>query len=111
MGIRNKSSNKLYSEVEDTGVGIASHEIKKVFEIFTQTDSGKKSKNGTGLGVPISQKFVRMLGGDLQDKVILVNFFFNEQRNGCTAFALLIPDDLCFPNNTCLSQSIELVFI
>ena len=36
-----------------------------LFEAFTQTASGKKSKEGTGLGLPISRKFVQMMGGDL----------------------------------------------
>ncbi len=36
-----------------------------VFDIFVQTSSGQESKQGSGLGIPISQKFVEMMGGGL----------------------------------------------
>jgi signal transduction histidine kinase/CheY-like chemotaxis protein len=55
----------LYFEVEDTGVGIAPEELDAVFDAFTQTSSGRESRTGTGLGMPISREFVRMMGGDL----------------------------------------------
>ena len=55
----------LHFEIQDTGVGIAPEELGALFEAFTQTASGKQSKEGTGLGLPISRKFVRMMGGDL----------------------------------------------
>ncbi|MEB3274019.1 MAG: ATP-binding protein [Prochlorothrix sp.] len=53
-------------EVEDTGFGIAAHEMDLLFEPFCQTSSGLKSGEGTGLGLPISRKFVQLMGGDLQ---------------------------------------------
>ncbi|MBN1583218.1 MAG: response regulator [Anaerolineae bacterium] len=56
---------KLHFEIQDTGVGIAPEELDKVFDAFVQTSSGQQSKQGTGLGIPISQKFVQMMGGDL----------------------------------------------
>ncbi|NJN85143.1 MAG: response regulator [Leptolyngbyaceae cyanobacterium SL_7_1] len=49
--------------VEDTGPGIASHELDCIFEAFKQTETGRKSAEGTGLGLPISQKFVQLMGG------------------------------------------------
>ncbi len=55
----------LHFEVQDTGVGIAPEELEVLFDAFTQTESGKQSKEGTGLGLAISRKFVRMMGGDL----------------------------------------------
>ena len=56
---------RLFFEVEDTGVGIAREEIGMVFDVFVQSASGQDSKQGSGLGIPISQKFVRMMGGEL----------------------------------------------
>ncbi|MCP4218613.1 MAG: response regulator, partial [bacterium] len=53
----------LQFEVEDTGEGIAPDEMDSLFEAFTQTETGRKSREGTGLGLPISRKFVRMMGG------------------------------------------------
>ena len=36
-----------------------------VFDVFVQSASGQESKQGSGLGIPISQKFVNMMGGEL----------------------------------------------
>jgi len=36
-----------------------------VFDPFVQTASGQRSQEGTGLGLPISQQFARLMGGDL----------------------------------------------
>jgi two-component system, sensor histidine kinase and response regulator len=52
-------------EVVDTGYGIAPEEIDKLFAHFEQTKTGRKSQQGTGLGLPISRKFVQMMGGDI----------------------------------------------
>jgi signal transduction histidine kinase/DNA-binding NarL/FixJ family response regulator len=52
-------------EVEDTGAGIASEEIDSLFQAFVQTETGKQSQQGTGLGLPISQKFVELMGGNI----------------------------------------------
>ena len=51
--------------VADTGDGIAADEANKVFESFMQTETGRKSEQGTGLGLPISRKFVQLMGGDI----------------------------------------------
>jgi signal transduction histidine kinase/DNA-binding NarL/FixJ family response regulator len=51
--------------VTDTGVGIATEEADKVFDPFMQTEAGRKSEQGTGLGLPISRKFVQLMGGDI----------------------------------------------
>jgi CheY-like chemotaxis protein len=55
----------LHFEVQDTGVGIASDELDQLFDAFVQTESGRRSRQGTGLGLPISRQYVRMMGGDL----------------------------------------------
>ncbi|MGK7924362.1 MAG: response regulator [Spirulina sp.] len=39
--------------------------MEKVFEAFGQTTSGVRTAQGTGLGLPISQQFVCLMGGDL----------------------------------------------
>ncbi|MGB3536226.1 MAG: response regulator [Microcoleaceae cyanobacterium] len=54
----------LQFEVEDTGFGISTQEISLIFDAFVQTEAGQKSQQGIGLGLPISQKFVQMMGGD-----------------------------------------------
>ncbi len=51
--------------VKDSGCGIDENEIDKVFEAFEQTRSGLSSEKGTGLGMAISRRFARMMGGDI----------------------------------------------
>ncbi|MCT7952520.1 PAS domain S-box protein [Ancylothrix sp. C2] len=60
------SSLPLSFEIEDTGPGIAPEEINLLFEAFGQTEVGRKSQQGTGLGLPISRKYVQLLGGDIR---------------------------------------------
>jgi GAF domain-containing protein/CheY-like chemotaxis protein len=55
----------LYFEVEDTGSGIAAEELERLFEAFVQAESGRRSQEGTGLGLPISRQFVRLMGGEI----------------------------------------------
>ena len=58
-------TGRLHFDVEDTGPGIAPEEMAAVFDPFVQTASGQRSQEGTGLGLPISQQFARLMGGDL----------------------------------------------
>lgn len=58
----------LHFEVEDTGPGIAPNEVSRLFEAFRQTTTGINSGEGTGLGLPISQKFVQLMGGNITVK-------------------------------------------
>ncbi|MBD2317837.1 hybrid sensor histidine kinase/response regulator [Phormidium tenue] len=55
----------LNFQISDTGVGIASQELEKLFEAFSQTESGRESQEGTGLGLSISRQFVQLMGGDI----------------------------------------------
>ena len=54
----------IFFSVSDTGPGIAPEEMTSLFEAFVQTETGRQAQEGTGLGLPISRKFVRLLGGD-----------------------------------------------
>lgn len=57
---------KLAFEVSDTGPGITSEIAAKLFEPFTQADPSTKRKfGGTGLGLVLSRKLARLLGGDV----------------------------------------------
>ena len=48
--------------VIDTGVGISPADIDRIFEEFAQVGKGDQ---GTGLGLTISRRLAKMLGGDL----------------------------------------------
>ncbi len=57
---------QLRIEVEDTGLGIAAHQLPTMFEAFTQGDSFESRKHGgTGLGLAITKQLVTLLGGEV----------------------------------------------
>jgi CheY-like chemotaxis protein len=59
-------TTNLQFSISDTGPGIAPEELDTVFEAFGQTETGRQTQEGTGLGLPISRKFVQLMGGDMQ---------------------------------------------
>ncbi|MEL7242320.1 MAG: ATP-binding protein [Cyanobacteria bacterium J06573_2] len=60
----------LSFQIQDTGCGIASEDVNKLFQPFVQTSS-YKTENGTGLGLAISHEFVQLMGGKLEVKSTL----------------------------------------
>ncbi len=59
-------TNELHFDIEDTGPGIAPADMNSLFEAFTQARNGHTGQEGTGLGLPISRRFVQLLGGDIK---------------------------------------------
>jgi signal transduction histidine kinase len=52
--------------VSDTGVGISSHDLKRVFEPFVQAEDGNARRfGGIGLGLAISRSLARLHDGDV----------------------------------------------
>jgi len=53
-------------EIMDSGIGIAPEQIEKIFEQFTQAESGTTRKfGGSGLGLTITKNLVELMGGKL----------------------------------------------
>lgn len=59
-----QDANGFYFSVQDTGIGIASDELDKIFERFYRTDqSRQRESGGSGLGLAITKALVDAHGG------------------------------------------------
>ncbi|KAB2954290.1 PAS domain-containing protein [Heliorestis acidaminivorans] len=61
-------SNQLSTDIiiKDTGIGIESKNLNKIFDKFYLVDSSySRSQDGTGLGLPIANAIVKQMGGEL----------------------------------------------
>ncbi len=65
LHVRSNDAGHITFRVTDTGPGIDPREHDQLFTAFGQTTVGLKSQEGTGLGLPISQKFINLMGGTI----------------------------------------------
>ena len=72
--------------IKDTGIGMSEDFQKKIFDEFAQEENGVRTQyKGTGLGMPISKKYIELMGG-----TIIV-----DSRKGVgTTFTVEIPMEL-----------------
>lgn len=65
-GCESNKNYKVRFEIADTGVGIDPDKLEDIFLPFQQVGDRARRYSGTGLGLPICQKIVEMMGGQLQ---------------------------------------------
>lgn len=67
LGPGNEPPNQIAFEIVDSGLGISAEQLQNLFDCFSQGDaSAKRRFRGIGLGLAISMRLARMLGGDIQ---------------------------------------------
>jgi len=61
-----KDPDKFMIKIKDTGIGISSEDMPKLFSEFTQLDSSTGRRyEGTGLGLALTKKIVELQGGNI----------------------------------------------
>jgi signal transduction histidine kinase len=69
IDVRVALANQLVEvSVTDTGVGIAPGDQAAVFEEFRQVGTADRKVEGTGLGLALSRKFIKLHGGRIRVK-------------------------------------------
>ena len=78
-------NQRIRFQIEDTGIGIASEELDKIFIPFQQVGDPHYWAQGTGLGLTITKNLIEIMGGKLAVE--------STSRRGSTFwFALNLPD-------------------
>ena len=71
-GALSKSGQKIVIQVSDTGIGIDSKDLPALFEQFAVVDDETSTKyGGTGVGLALTRKLCRMMGGEVTVKTAL----------------------------------------
>jgi signal transduction histidine kinase/DNA-binding response OmpR family regulator len=67
VSARLAESDEIIFSVADTGIGIAPEDQQRIFQDFAQVDHPiQRRVKGTGLGLPLSRKLAKLLGGDVR---------------------------------------------
>lgn len=86
VSVREGDDDTIVFSVADSGIGIAPEHIDRVFEEFAQIENPMQRRvKGTGLGLPLSRRLARLLGGEITVE--------SEVGRG-SVFSLILPIDL-----------------
>jgi CheY-like chemotaxis protein len=58
-------SARLRFEVADSGIGMSTQQLGRIFQPFEQVAAAQRREGGTGLGLAISQQLVQLMGGHI----------------------------------------------
>jgi signal transduction histidine kinase len=65
LAVRRNGDTVIF-EVRDTGIGIAAENLERIFDAFWQVQQkAARRVGGTGLGLHLSRRLARLLGGDI----------------------------------------------
>ncbi|MEO0350256.1 MAG: ATP-binding protein [Cyanobacteria bacterium P01_A01_bin.15] len=96
----NTDGSWIEFRIQDTGIGMRSEQLQKIFNAFAQADSSTtRQYGGTGLGLTITKRFVQMMGGTITVE--------SEVDQG-TTFVLRIPQTVQVPVSEPLQEHIPL---
>ena len=107
--LNNKDQCKLIISVSDTGRGIKSEQIEKLFNKFERLDEDKNTTTeGTGLGLAITKRLVEMMGGKIVvqseygEGSIFTIYLTQDIRNGLYKKEEVVEDIVNFDNKKVL---------
>lgn len=123
LQVRKIESNSEHTNLEflviDSGIGIATDKIQKIFDHFTQIDSSRsRAQQGTGLGLSICKQLVNLMDGSIEvesrqgtGSIFRVILPFDEviatiQRQEIQAAQSLLPLSLLLVEDEPISQMI-----
>lgn len=63
---RSDEEVKIYFEFKDTGIGISSENVDRIFDRFVQAETNiTRNFGGTGLGLSITKRLLNIMGGEI----------------------------------------------
>ena len=105
-----EDADLLVVDIIDTGIGIGPDHITHLFEKFTVADDSSTSKyGGTGLGLALSQKLCKLMGGEISVEstlgtgsrfTIRMPLVAGRRKTDAHAAATLVPEDSDYPIGT-----------
>jgi PAS domain S-box-containing protein len=93
----NQDHGRFRFEVIDTGRGIPSEKREQIFQPFRQADEARDIVHGTGLGLYIAQKFVKLMDSEIRIKSTI-------DEGSCFYFELEVPVEIVSEQKTDLSE-------